>query len=202
MLRCTLQADTRGETQQAAQQRSIHHTTAQQLRLLSMTEMSRVVLGTNVPQPAATTFPTTSALVTHTIVPPLRTARVTILAAVTCKRPFVPRTVLTAITILSYTRSTPTTMLSSTFNSHLLAALLFLGAPFQVIAGGTNVHVRYGVANVDRPSMSSTSYPGEELQFSDDFDELNFEVWKHDLTMGGGGNWEFEYYSQSNGTQY
>ena len=33
---------------------------------------------------------------------------------------------------------------------------------------------------------------GERLLFADEFDELNNEVWEHELTLGGGGNWEFE----------
>jgi len=34
----------------------------------------------------------------------------------------------------------------------------------------------------------------ETLIFSDDFDKLNMKTWKHELTMSGGGNWEFELY--------
>jgi hypothetical protein len=35
---------------------------------------------------------------------------------------------------------------------------------------------------------------GEKLIFSDDFETLDFRKWKHDLTMSGGGNWEFQLY--------
>jgi len=34
----------------------------------------------------------------------------------------------------------------------------------------------------------------ETLVFSDDFDKFNLKTWKHEITMGGGGNWEFELY--------
>jgi hypothetical protein len=30
---------------------------------------------------------------------------------------------------------------------------------------------------------------GEKLVFSDDFNTMDFKKWKHDMTMGGGGNW-------------
>lgn len=30
------------------------------------------------------------------------------------------------------------------------------------------------------------------LVFHDEFDEFDLSVWKHDITMGGGGNWEFQ----------
>jgi len=26
---------------------------------------------------------------------------------------------------------------------------------------------------------------------------IDFSIWKHEITMGGGGNWEFEYYGNN-----
>jgi hypothetical protein len=40
----------------------------------------------------------------------------------------------------------------------------------------------------------STMASAETLIFEDTFDTLNFKNWQHELTMGGGGNWEFEWY--------
>ena len=37
----------------------------------------------------------------------------------------------------------------------------------------------------------------ETLIFSDDFNKLDLKTWKHEITMGGGGNWEFEMYSNN-----
>jgi hypothetical protein len=34
----------------------------------------------------------------------------------------------------------------------------------------------------------------ETLVWSDEFDKFNFKNWQHEITAGGGGNWEFEYY--------
>lgn len=34
----------------------------------------------------------------------------------------------------------------------------------------------------------------EKLVFEDNFDKLNFDVWEHEQTLGGGGNWEFQWY--------
>ena len=34
----------------------------------------------------------------------------------------------------------------------------------------------------------------DTLVWSDDFDTLDFTKWQHEITMGGGGNWEFEMY--------
>ena len=30
-----------------------------------------------------------------------------------------------------------------------------------------------------------------KLVFEDNFDRLDFKKWKHDITLSGGGNWEF-----------
>lgn len=37
----------------------------------------------------------------------------------------------------------------------------------------------------------------ETLIFQDDFNTFNLKTWKHEITMGGGGNWEFEIYHNS-----
>ena len=31
----------------------------------------------------------------------------------------------------------------------------------------------------------------EHLVFEDEFTELDFTKWQHEITLGGGGNWEF-----------
>ena len=38
--------------------------------------------------------------------------------------------------------------------------------------------------------------------FFDDFNNLNFSTWEHELTMGGGGNWEFEWYVNNRSNSY
>eukprot|EP01088_Endostelium_zonatum_P000781 TRINITY_DN11035_c0_g1_i1.p1 TRINITY_DN11035_c0_g1~~TRINITY_DN11035_c0_g1_i1.p1 ORF type:complete len:367 (-),score=71.45 TRINITY_DN11035_c0_g1_i1:31-1092(-) len=50
---------------------------------------------------------------------------------------------------------------------------------------------------------------GAKLIFEDDFKSFNLATWKHEITLGGGGNWEFEYYTNNrsnsfvrNGTLY
>lgn len=34
--------------------------------------------------------------------------------------------------------------------------------------------------------------PGQ-LIFEENFDEIDFEKWQHELTLSGGGNWEFQW---------
>jgi beta-glucanase (GH16 family) len=42
----------------------------------------------------------------------------------------------------------------------------------------------------------------EKLIFEDNFDRINFDVWQHEITLGGGGNWEFEYYTNNRSNSY
>ena len=46
-------------------------------------------------------------------------------------------------------------------------------------------------------SLVAVTAAAETLVFSDDFDKLDLKTWKHEITMGGGGNWEFEMYHNS-----
>jgi hypothetical protein len=41
-----------------------------------------------------------------------------------------------------------------------------------------------------------------DLIFEDNFDTLNFGKWKHEVTMGGGGNWEFQMVRKISTTRY
>ncbi|XP_055603204.1 beta-1,3-glucan-binding protein-like [Uranotaenia lowii] len=43
--------------------------------------------------------------------------------------------------------------------------------------------------------------PGD-LIFEDNFDRLNLDAWQHEHTLGGGGNWEFQYYLNSRRNSY
>lgn len=36
------------------------------------------------------------------------------------------------------------------------------------------------------------SHESGELIFEDNFDTLDFDKWEHEITMSGGGNWEFQ----------
>jgi len=42
----------------------------------------------------------------------------------------------------------------------------------------------------------------EKLVFMDEFNYLNFKAWQHELTMSGGGNWEFEWYVNNRSNSY
>ena len=41
-----------------------------------------------------------------------------------------------------------------------------------------------------------------KLVFQDTFDFLDFTKWRHDITMSGGGNWEFQLYDNNRSTTF
>jgi len=41
-----------------------------------------------------------------------------------------------------------------------------------------------------------------KLVFQDDFDTLDFTKWRHDITLAGGGNWEFQVYDNNRSTTF
>lgn len=41
-----------------------------------------------------------------------------------------------------------------------------------------------------------------ELILDEEFDIFNLSLWKHEISMSGGGNWEFEYYSNNRSNSY
>jgi len=43
--------------------------------------------------------------------------------------------------------------------------------------------------------------PGQ-LIFEDEFEFVDKEVWEHEITMAGGGNWEFQLYSHNISNSY
>lgn len=44
------------------------------------------------------------------------------------------------------------------------------------------------------PYAKSRTRPGETLLFEDNFDRFDLRTWKHEISMGGMGNWEFQIY--------
>nr|XP_006811298.1 PREDICTED: beta-1,3-glucan-binding protein-like [Saccoglossus kowalevskii] len=42
----------------------------------------------------------------------------------------------------------------------------------------------------------------DDLIFEDTFDTFRFDWWQHEMTAGGGGNWEFQYYTNNRSNSY
>lgn len=48
---------------------------------------------------------------------------------------------------------------------------------------------------------TGTICPGQ-LIFEDTFDTLDFKKWQHEITLAGGGNWEFQWYLNNRSNSY
>ncbi|XP_072173229.1 beta-1,3-glucan-binding protein-like [Diadema setosum] len=44
--------------------------------------------------------------------------------------------------------------------------------------------------------------PCNGLIFQEEFDSFNHHIWEHEITAGGGGNWEFQYYTNNRSNSY
>jgi beta-glucanase (GH16 family) len=51
-------------------------------------------------------------------------------------------------------------------------------------------------------SVVSIAAATETLIFNDDFNKLDMSTWQHELTLSGGGNWEFEWYVNNRSNSY
>ena len=58
------------------------------------------------------------------------------------------------------------------------------------------VAVLYAVTSIANGS------PSMSLALEDDFNTFNLSLWKHELTLSGGGNWEFELYTNNRSNSY
>jgi hypothetical protein len=62
------------------------------------------------------------------------------------------------------------------------------------LAFGNNV-------SISRSNLGSVYAPGD-LMFEDNFDRFDLSKWQHEITMSGGGNWEFQVYSNTRTNSY
>jgi len=52
------------------------------------------------------------------------------------------------------------------------------------------------------PSPTPQPKPSKGVVFFDDFKEFDLDTWQHEITAGGGGNWEFQYYTNNRSNSY
>jgi len=68
--------------------------------------------------------------------------------------------------------------------------------------GGNNNNNGGGIGNNDNPACNFVTAEPGELIFEENWDDLNMDVWEHEITMGGGGNWEFQTYFNNRSNSY
>ncbi|XP_062537645.1 beta-1,3-glucan-binding protein-like [Armigeres subalbatus] len=92
------------------------------------------------------------------------------------------------------------------------SAILFL-LPLVIVASVVSVvqaDCGYKKTSCKRPSVTTASgsyvnrkiFCSGDLIFEDNFDRLDLDKWEHEHTLGGGGNWEFQYYLNSRQNSY
>eukprot|EP01083_Nonionella_stella_P050251 133717_1 len=59
----------------------------------------------------------------------------------------------------------------------------------------------FGDASASNKSTGSDSRFGK-LIFNEEFNEFNLSRWQHEITLSGGGNWEFQYYTNNRSNSY
>ena len=83
----------------------------------------------------------------------------------------------------------------------LLVALVFLTFLLSVDAASPLKRRRHQEVETDtetsihsphRPPFPLLDRVGEKVIFSDDFYDFDPSIWSHEITLSGGGNWEFE----------
>ncbi|KAJ8039654.1 Beta-1,3-glucan-binding protein [Holothuria leucospilota] len=52
------------------------------------------------------------------------------------------------------------------------------------------------------PGVTATPPQSGSLIFEDTFDTFDLDTWQHEITAGGGGNWEFQYYTNNRSNSY
>ncbi|KAI8973645.1 concanavalin A-like lectin/glucanase domain-containing protein [Mycotypha africana] len=52
------------------------------------------------------------------------------------------------------------------------------------------------------PPSSSAGVDEECLVFEDQFEQFNLKTWQHEITLSGGGNWEFQYYTNNRSNSF
>lgn len=74
----------------------------------------------------------------------------------------------------------------------IVSALLFFTPSYASISGVKGP-----------PSGSGSPHSDTEtLVFYDDFNDFDLTKWEHELNMGGGGNWEFQYYTNNRSNSF
>jgi len=81
--------------------------------------------------------------------------------------------------------------------SLILVALAL--ASVTIASGNLNGSTKISITTTNR--AGETYAPGD-LVFSDDFNTFDLEKWQHENTMSGGGNWEFQIYSNTRENSY
>ena len=84
----------------------------------------------------------------------------------------------------------------------VVIVLIYLGTRVGDLSSDVD-DVTSEVDNLTNAASTLTGVDPKTLPiFSDDFDYFDLTTWKHEITLGGGGNWEFQYYDNNRSNSY
>ena len=78
-----------------------------------------------------------------------------------------------------------------------MKVFLFLSAIVSLAFVNVNGQCLPSVTTASGLKAPSTICSGD-LIFEDNFNDFDLQTWEHEMTLGGGGNWEFQWYVNSN----
>lgn len=76
-----------------------------------------------------------------------------------------------------------------------------INGPITTTTEGTTTEPIPDIISVTETNAGGYYEPGE-LIFEDNFDTLDAFTWEHEITLAGGGNWEFQGYTHNRSNSY
>ncbi|XP_030761868.1 beta-1,3-glucan-binding protein-like [Sitophilus oryzae] len=73
---------------------------------------------------------------------------------------------------------------------------------FIVVKGDEPPCKNPSLSSVSGDSVKNKSPCSGDLIFDEDFDSFDLSRWQHEITLSGGGNWEFQYYANNRSNSY
>ena len=88
----------------------------------------------------------------------------------------------------------------------VVIVLIYLGVRVGDLSSEID-DVKENVSSEHNRGQQDPETPDQEISagtliFSDEFNYFNLTRWKHEITLGGGGNWEFQYYDNNRSNSY
>lgn len=78
----------------------------------------------------------------------------------------------------------------------------FVGEYRPGVSKGNSLNVADKQGLLSNNTQRGFNVEASQLVFEDNFDTLDFKTWRHEITLGGGANWEFEQYSNNRSVSY
>lgn len=87
-----------------------------------------------------------------------------------------------------------------------VVVLIYLGALIGDLSSDVD-NIEANLISEESRSQQDPETPDQEISagtliLSDEFNDFNLTRWKHEITLGGEGNWQFQYYDNNQSNSY